>query len=131
MSACTCHGYHEDMGGGYAAWTLEPNPACPEHFPKGETMTDSSNVEQSAAGSSETPSNLTAPLDLYRVLGWIDGGILMDADSARQITTRAVTAEATIARVRALCMNTDGEYLGPEDECNNAGSILQALYGAE
>lgn len=33
---CTCTAYSEDMGGGYYATMLEPDPDCPEHFPETE-----------------------------------------------------------------------------------------------
>lgn len=42
---------------------------------------------------------------------------------------RAEAAEAAVARVEALCQDTDGNWLDPEDECNNVGGILQALRG--
>ncbi|KAA0979905.1 hypothetical protein FQ154_01730 [Paeniglutamicibacter gangotriensis] len=42
---------------------------------------------------------------------------------------RAEAAEKAVARVEALCQDTDGNWLNPEDECNNVGSILQAVRG--
>lgn len=45
------------------------------------------------------------------------------------LIARAETAEAAVARVEAICKDTDGNWLDPEDECNNVGGILQSLRG--
>lgn len=43
--------------------------------------------------------------------------------------TRAEAAEAAVARVEAICQDTDGNWLNLEDECNNVGILLQAVRG--
>lgn len=55
----------------------------------------------------------------------------LSASGGRNIDllARAEAAEKKVAAVEALCKTTDGEWLDPEDECNNVGGILQALRG--
>lgn len=53
----------------------------------------------------------------------------VDPDHLIELIDRAEAAEAAIARVEAICQDTDGNWLDPEDESNNVGSILQAVRG--
>lgn len=103
------------------------------------------------AANAATQSNWTSygyrvetvpEFDLHRfdVMGEMVAECDLREEDARHIATfdpptvlallaRAEAAEAAIARVEAICQDTDGNWLDPEDEVNNVGSILQAVRG--
>ncbi|WP_313813006.1 ead/Ea22-like family protein [Glutamicibacter sp.] len=56
---------------------------------------------------------------------------MFDPTTVLALLSRLEQAEQQVARVRALCMTTDGDYIDNDAECNTVGDILEALDGEQ
>lgn len=72
MSACICHGFHEDRGGGYVEWMLESNPDCPEHFPEQAETAPADLYDRSLTNGPES-----APERQDSAAGFVDGSLTL------------------------------------------------------